>query len=66
MRLHVNGQWKEIPEVRTVADVLHHFHLVDRMVVVELNREIIPREQYDIQAVRDGDHMEIVHFVGGG
>ncbi|ADG06507.1 sulfur carrier protein ThiS [Kyrpidia tusciae] len=66
MKLHVNGQWKEVPGVKTVAEVLHHFHLADRMVVVELNREIIPREQYDIQAVRDGDHMEIVHFVGGG
>ncbi|MBX6394112.1 MAG: sulfur carrier protein ThiS [Alicyclobacillaceae bacterium] len=66
MKLYVNGQWREIPAVRTVADVLEHFHLSQRLVVVELNRVIIPREDYATQTVQDGDTMEIVHFVGGG
>ena len=36
------------------------------MVVVELNREILDRENYDeIEVVQD-DMIELVHFVGGG
>ena len=35
-------------------------------VAVELNREIVPRSQWDETQLRDGDHLEIVHFVGGG
>lgn len=66
MKLHVNGQWRELPDVSTVADVLRHFHLSERLVIVELNRTIVPKEDYAKRAVHDGDTMEIVHFVGGG
>ncbi|MDI3256194.1 MAG: sulfur carrier protein ThiS [Kyrpidia sp.] len=66
MKLHVNGQWKEVPQARTVADVLAHFHLSHRLVIVELNRVIVPREEYAARPVQEGDTMEIVHFVGGG
>ncbi|MDI3327417.1 MAG: sulfur carrier protein ThiS [Alicyclobacillaceae bacterium] len=66
MKLHVNGQWRELPDVSTVADVLQHFHLSERLVIVELNRTIVPKEDYAKRAVHDGDTMEIVHFVGGG
>ena len=36
------------------------------MVVVELNGEILERERYGDAAVREGDTLELVHFVGGG
>jgi thiamine biosynthesis protein ThiS len=35
-------------------------------VAVELNREIVPRDQWDRTQLADGDRLEIVHFVGGG
>ena len=36
------------------------------MVVVELNRDILERDSYEDVPVRDGDTIELVHFVGGG
>jgi sulfur carrier protein len=33
---------------------------------VELNRDIIPRSNWLTTALKDGDKLEIVHFVGGG
>jgi len=33
---------------------------------VELNREIVPRASWQATALKDGDRLEIVHFVGGG
>jgi len=36
------------------------------MVVVELNRDILERDTYADVQVRDGDSIELVHFVGGG
>jgi sulfur carrier protein len=33
---------------------------------VELNRDIICREVHSATAIKDGDSLEIVHFVGGG
>ena len=35
-------------------------------VAVELNREIVPRTQWDETQLSEGDRLEIVHFVGGG
>jgi len=35
-------------------------------VAIELNREIVPREQWPETPLHDGDRLEIVHFVGGG
>jgi thiamine biosynthesis protein ThiS len=35
-------------------------------VAVELNRELIPRDQWPSTRLSDGDKLEIVHFVGGG
>ena len=35
-------------------------------VAVELNGEIIPRSQWSATALKDGDKLEVVHFVGGG
>jgi thiamine biosynthesis protein ThiS len=34
--------------------------------VVELNREIVRRPAIAATPVREGDVVEIVHFVGGG
>jgi len=35
-------------------------------VAVELNREIVPRILWSATALKNGDQLEIVHFVGGG
>jgi thiamine biosynthesis protein ThiS len=34
--------------------------------VVELNREILSRDQFKDIHVSEGDAVELVHFVGGG
>jgi thiamine biosynthesis protein ThiS len=36
------------------------------MVVIELNRTIVDRKQFDRIALKEGDQIEIIHFVGGG
>jgi thiamine biosynthesis protein ThiS len=35
-------------------------------VAVELNRDIVPRDRWQETLLKDGDRLEIVHFVGGG
>ena len=35
-------------------------------VAVELNHDIVPRDQWERTQLADGDRLEIVHFVGGG
>ena len=35
-------------------------------VAVELNRNIVPRDRWAETHIKEGDRLEIVHFVGGG
>jgi len=66
MQLVVNGEKRDVEQVSTVADMLAAFKLQNKILVVELNREIIDRSVYDQTRLSDGDQVEIVHFVGGG
>jgi thiamine biosynthesis protein ThiS len=62
----VNGERREVPEGTTVADLLARLGLDERVIVVEHNREILRRPRYGEVTLREGDELELVHFVGGG
>jgi thiamine biosynthesis protein ThiS len=66
IRVMVNGDAREIGRGRTVQELLGELGLHPRMVVVEHNRQILDRARYAAVEVREGDTLELVHFVGGG
>jgi len=66
MTLQINGASGEFPDALTVASLLSHLGMKGDRVAVELNLEIVPRANWDAIALKDGDKLEIVHFVGGG
>jgi sulfur carrier protein len=67
MNLRINGETVQVPdEVSTVADLLRHFRLEGKVVIVELNGNILEKSAHAENRLSDGDRIEIVHFVGGG
>lgn len=66
MRLQINGEEKEFAEGLALADLIGQLGMKSDRVAVELNREIVPRTQWAETILRDGDKLEVVHFVGGG
>jgi len=65
--LKINGNQIEVPEsVTTVAELLTHLELENRIVVVERNKDILQKDDHTDTSVFDGDQIEIVTFVGGG
>lgn len=66
MRLKINGDEKEFPPLATLADLVNHLEMKADRVAVELNRDIVPRASWTSTTLKDGDELEIVHFVGGG
>ena len=66
LRLIVNGELRTVPGPAKVSDLLAHLGLDPRMVVVEVNREIVRRPRLPEVDLKDGDMVELVHFVGGG
>ena len=66
MKLQINGEEKEIADGLNLASLLEEFQIRPTRVVVERNREIVPRDSYGTTLLAEGDTLEIVHFVGGG
>jgi thiamine biosynthesis protein ThiS len=62
----VNDEPRTLDPGATVADLVAALGLGPRRIAVEVNREVVPRAAYGATALRDGDAVEIIHFVGGG
>ena len=65
MKLIINGEPKDVAAA-TVADLVAHLDMKPDRVAVELNHEIVARDRWSSASLKDGDKLEIVHFVGGG
>ncbi|MGP1484486.1 MAG: sulfur carrier protein ThiS [Campylobacter sp.] len=50
---------------KKVCDFIKFKDLDVQKIAVELNGEILPKSMFDT-LLKDGDMVEIVHFVGGG
>lgn len=56
----------ELENSSTVAEMLQEREVTGTMFVVEKNMQIVPKENYQNEAVQSGDSFEIVGFFGGG
>jgi thiamine biosynthesis protein ThiS len=65
MNLIVNGESREL-SASTLSVLVEQLGMKADRVAIELNREIVPRDRWPQAELKDGDQLEIVHFVGGG
>jgi len=66
MTLTINGESRDFPDGISLAALVAQLGMKTDLVAVELNLEIVPRPQWDSILLKNGDKLEIVHFVGGG
>jgi sulfur carrier protein len=71
MNLQINGESRTVPDPApaaafTLAALIESLAIKSDRVAVELNRDLVPRAHWPETLLKDGDHLEIVHFVGGG
>lgn len=66
MQIKINGEIKTIKDNKTLKEVLEDLDNLPKVFVVELNRKIINKNDYQTTALKDKDSLEIVHFCAGG
>jgi sulfur carrier protein len=71
MKLYINGEERSFANQApsadfTLAALIESLSMKSDRVAVELNRSIVPRDRWPQTPLKDGDRLEIVHFVGGG
>ena len=66
MKLKLNGTMYEHREGATVTELLQSLEIRPEGVAVEVNLEIVKRQDFLKRKLKEGDSVEIVNFVGGG
>lgn len=66
MMVYVNGEGRQYTESITVADIVNDLGLANKRIAVELNKEILPFDQYASITIKSDDRLEIVQAIGGG
>ena len=67
MKLHINGEERDFSlSSPTLAALVEALGMKADRVAVELNREIVRRDNWTETILNEGDRLEVVHFVGGG
>lgn len=61
-----NGKQHKSPAQTTIRGLLENARIESRYCAVEVNEEILPKDQYDRYCVQPGDRIEVVTLVGGG
>ena len=65
MKVFVNGEPREVNET-TLAGLVTELDLPVARIAIELNREVVRRNDWSGTMLHEDDRVEIVHFVGGG
>jgi sulfur carrier protein len=65
MQLNINGQLRDFTEPMSISQLLQQLDLTPERVVIELNKQILTADAHNT-ALKDGDALELIQFVGGG
>ena len=65
-KIQLNGKKISIKSNFSIQDLLKKYKLINKKVAIEYNGSIIPKINYKKKYLKNGDKIEIVHFIGGG
>jgi len=66
VNITLNGEIKTVHDNITVLGLLELLQIQHQRVAVELNESIVKKNNYGSTAIKDGDILEVVSFMGGG
>ena len=67
MKLVVNGEDGTFSDGLTVSELLIEKEVkMPQMVSVEINGEILKRNEFEEKTLEEGDKVEFLYFMGGG
>jgi len=66
IQIILNGKPHNIKEKTNIISLLETLSLSEKKVAIEINEEVIPKDNYNKKILLEKDRVEIVHFIGGG
>ena len=66
MKIVVNGEEKEFESGITLAQIIEKLGIADKVMAAAVNMEVVKKDQWSTYRPKEGDKIELLHFVGGG
>jgi sulfur carrier protein len=66
MKLHVNGEEKQITQARDVAALVAELSLPGPAILIEHNGLALRRDEWTATTLSEGDRIEILRIAAGG
>ncbi len=67
MKITVSGEKKEVADGITISALIEQEQVeTPQYVTVSVNEEFIDRDAFDTHALKEGDEVEFLYFMGGG
>lgn len=64
--IELNGEPYSLEPATPVARLLAELKLKPNRVAVEINQAVVAKAEYERTIIQEGDHVEVINFVGGG
>jgi thiamine biosynthesis protein ThiS len=66
MKVLLNNKSTFLDDGLTIESLLNQIDMKQKYFAVEVNEQIVPKSNYDIFLIKEGDKIEIVTAIGGG
>ena len=66
MEITLNGEKYTLERGSNLVDLIEKLGLNMDKLAIERNLEIVPKSKFAMTIIKEGDKLELVHFIGGG
>ena len=66
IQIYINGKKKNINVNDNLNNILEDFSIKNKLVAIELNKEVVPKSKYKTKRISQNDRIEILELIGGG
>ncbi len=66
IEIQLNGKIHQLQKSLNVSQLLNSLMINKKKVAIEINGEVLSKDNYDSYRVKQNDVIEIVTFIGGG
>jgi thiamine biosynthesis protein ThiS len=66
VQIQINGETRDVADQSTLEDLVRELSLQPQRIAIELNHNVVRRNEWSETVLNSDDRIEIVHFVGGG
>ncbi|MDH5465330.1 MAG: sulfur carrier protein ThiS [Thiovulaceae bacterium] len=66
MNLTVNGETRKFEQEVSLVQIMQQLKIEDQVMAAAVNMEVVKKELWNEYMPKEGDKIEMLHFVGGG